>query len=333
MEISIIGVPLYYGCDRLGVEEGPDKLRQAGLVNRLEALGVRVNDRGNIPVDRVRTEDKFRDHPFLKFLQPVIDANESLAEAVFESLDRASFPLVIGGDHALGLGSISGVSKYMQRQIILRDHQHDGQLPDDKSAAASQSKLVNDDLVVIWVDAHADFNDLDSSPSGHIHGMPLAAASGIGPDYLTDIAYPGVKVRPENVHIIGARSLDPGEIVLLDQHRVNVYPMEEIRRQGLARVLDRMSDRIGAGQGKKIHLSFDLDSLDGDLVPGTGLRIPDGYNITDVKDIFERVFEIGQVLAIDFVEFNPLLDEGDQTLGDSLDLLAYLVKLIQKQGK
>lgn len=317
MEISIIGVPLYYGCDRLGVEEGPDKLRQAGLVNRLEALGVRVNDRGNIPVDRVRTEDKFRDHPFLKFLQPVIDANESLAEAVFESLDRASFPLVIGGDHALGLGSISGVSKYMNRGTAL----------------ASQGKIVNDDLVVVWVDAHADFNDLDSSPSGHIHGMPLAAASGIGPKFLTDIAYPGIKVRPENVHIIGARSLDPGEIVLLDQHRVNVYPMEEIRRQGLARVLDRMSDRIGAGQGKKIHLSFDLDSLDGDLVPGTGLRIPDGYNITDVKDIFERVFKIGQVLAIDFVEFNPLLDEGDQTLGDSLDLLAYLVKLIQKQGK
>jgi len=298
MHINVIGVPLYLGCDRKGVELGPDKLREKHLIDTIESHHLDVLDTGNIQVAEVTDEDKFKDHKQMKYLNEIVEVNTKLAEEVYQSFENNQFPLVIGGDHALGLGSVAGSSRYFE------------------------------DIAVIWVDAHGDINTPETSPSGNVHGMPLGASLGAGDQQLTDLYFKGVKVKPENVFIIGASDLDPGEIKLAEEKNINIYDIDLIRQQGIEVVMKTVVNEIKRRDIQAIHLSYDLDSMDGPLVPGTGLPIPGGFSVNQVKTIFKALFETELVRSMDIVELNPLLDKNDQTAELAIDIVDYSAKLI-----
>ena len=187
MNISIIGMPLFYGCDKPGVEKGPEELRKNNLIDIFQE-NHNVYDLGDIEVEKVNAEDKFLSNSKLKYLDQVVSANNRLAAKVLSALENNTLPLTIGGDHSLALGSIAGASKFL-----------------------------GNDLAVIWIDAHGDINTDETSPSGNIHGMPLAASMGIGYNKLTSIFFDNLKIKPENVFILACRDLDAGEIALIDK--------------------------------------------------------------------------------------------------------------------
>ena len=214
MDISIIGMPLFYGCDRPGVEKGPDILRENNLDKILEK-NHHVTDLGNIDVDYIESKDKFLENDKLKYLKQVVDANNRLASKVYEALTNNTLPFIIGGDHSLALGSIAGSSKYF-----------------------------GNDLGVIWIDAHGDINTETTSPSGNIHGMPLAASMGIGYDKLTSIFFESFKVKPENVFILACRDLDQGEVELIDKLKINVWNIDEIQNGDLDKIISDLLSKI-----------------------------------------------------------------------------------------
>src|SRR5690625_190788 len=298
MDINVIGVPLYYGCDRKGVELGPDKLREKDVLDIISKHGHNVTDRGDLFINEIPDKEKYENHPKMKYLNEIIKVNSNLAHEVYTSLDKDKFPLIIGGDHALGLGSVSGSSRYFE------------------------------DIAVIWVDAHGDINTPETSPSGNVHGMPLGASLGAGDQQLTDLYFKGVKVKPENVFIIGASDLDPGEIKLAEEKNINIYDVDLIRQQGIEVVMKTVLNEIKQRDIQAIHLSYDLDSMDGPLVPGTGLPIPGGFSVNQVKTIFKALFETELVRSMDIVELNPLLDKNDQTAELAIDIVDYSAKLI-----
>lgn len=299
MNINLIGVPINYGCDRDGVEFGPNKLRKSGIIEGLESNGKKVYDMGNLCIPTIDENDKYKWHDKMKYLKPVVDVNRNLAHLVYSSLNSNSFPLVIGGDHSLGLGSISGASKYFKN------------------------------MAIIWIDAHGDINDGETSPSGHIHGMPLAGAMNVGHPDLTDLYYPGQKVRPENVYIIGARDLDPGEVILAKNLNLNLYEMETIRKLGLENQLEDVIQKIKKSGVDGVHLSFDIDCLDPSIVPGTGTPVKDGFTLEEGNTIFKYLLNSRLITSMDFVEYNPKIDDkSNTTLNTCMDLFKSFSKLI-----
>ncbi|WP_312651171.1 arginase [Proteiniclasticum sp.] len=292
MKIELIGFPMFYGCDRPGVEHGPDKLRENGIVDILKKYTNEVNDNGNIEVTQVDTDKKYASHKSMKYLNEVVEGNVRLAKAVEGAINKGGLPFVVGGDHSLGLGSLAGV----------------------KSAR-------EDDFAVIWIDAHADLNVTESSPSGNIHGMPLGASAGLGDISLTSLYHEGQKVKPENIYIIGLRSVDDGEEVIIKEHGINIWRMTDIRQRGMDTIIDELLSKISASGIKKIHLSYDIDSLDDQLVPGTGTPVAGGLEIDESKKLVQSIIQTGKVGSIDFVEFNPVIDRNDITLHSSLSML------------
>lgn len=299
MIINLIGVPINYGCDRDGVELGPNGLRQSDLVEILENSQKKVYDMGNLYVPPIDEENIYKWHNTMKYLDPVLMVNENLAQIVYSSLNSKAFPLVIGGDHSLGLGSISGASRYFS------------------------------DIAVIWVDAHGDINDSETSPSGHIHGMPLAAAMDVGHSSLTDLYFKGQKVKPENVYIIGARDLDPGEVDLAKKLNLNLYEMQDLRKIGLENILEKVIQNIKKSKVDGVHLSFDIDCLDPSIVPGTGTPVENGFTLEEGKTIFKKLLDTRFITSMDFVEYNPKLDDSNKTtLKTCIELISFFSKLI-----
>ncbi|WP_032121431.1 arginase [Clostridium amazonitimonense] len=298
MKINLIGVPLFYGCDRRGVEFGPDILRENGINNLAKKYGHTLYDLGNLYVPKVEEKDKYSSHKKMKYLNAITEVNRNLANQVYNSLNSGSFPFVIGGDHSLGLGSISGASEYLN------------------------------DIAVIWVDAHGDINTDETSPSGNVHGMPLSAAMGIGDDTLTELYYKGRKVNPENVYIIGARDLDKGEVDIINEFNLNVWSTEDVKKKGVENVIVELIDKLTKSSIKNIHLSFDIDSLDSELVPGTGTPVSEGLNLEEVKYILTSIIKTKNVKSMDFVELNPKIDKEDQTLNIALDVLDMVFSLL-----
>lgn len=299
MKIDVIGVPINYGCDRYGVELGPDKLRKSGMIEILKRNNGQIYDMGNLYIPMIDERDKYKWHDKMKYLNPVLEVNENLAHKVYSSLKSNSFPLIIGGDHSLGLGSISGASKFYGN------------------------------MAVIWIDAHGDINDCDSSPSGHIHGMPLSGVIDIGHSALRNLYYEGQKVKPENVYIIGARDLDPGEKVIADKQNINLYEMKEIKKLDLQNILKEVVEKIKASNVDGVHFSFDIDCLDPSIVPGTGTPVKDGFTLEEGKTIFKEILEAKFVTSMDFVEFNPRIDDRDNTtLKTCIELIDFFSKLI-----
>lgn len=292
MNLNIIGMPLFYGCDNPGVEKGPKYLRENNLLNIFEKNHI-VHDMGDIEIIEATAENKFKSNDKMKYLDEVVDANNNLAEKVYKSLNNNSLPLVIGGDHSLALGSIAGVSKYYGKE----------------------------ELAVVWVDAHGDINTSCTSPSGNIHGMPLAASMNIGDESLTNIFFKGQKVKPENIFILAARDLDEGELKLIDDKNLNVWTIESIRDKGLHFVLQEFLTKLSESKAKNIHFSFDIDCLDPKYVPGTGTPVEYGLTFEEGKKIITSIIQTNLVKCLDFVEYNPDLDNNSKTLETCLELL------------
>lgn len=299
MKINIIGMPLFYGCDRDGVQHGPDTLRQNGIIDLAKKYGHEVYDMGNIYIPNISAEDKYKDNPKAKYLSPIANVNVNLANNVYCSLVSNSFPLVIGGDHSLGTGSIAGASKYFNN------------------------------LAVIWIDAHGDINTDETTPSGNVHGMPLAASMNVGNPMLTSIYFRGQKVKPENVYILGVRDIDEGEYNLVERLNLNFYTMDTIRETGLDNVLRKIINDIKSSSADGVHLSFDIDVLDKNLVPGTGTPVNNGFSVEEAKELLAAFLKEKFITSMDFVEFNPVIDSEDKrTLKNCLEILDHIFKTL-----
>ncbi len=280
MQIDIIGVPIDLGADRRGVDMGPSAIRYAHLQSKLEALGYSVVDKGNIEVPIA--EMCSITEPKLKYLDCIVPMSRRAAGAVSTSLQSGHFPLVLGGDHSLSLGSIRG---------------------------AAQAKQ----LGVIWIDAHADFNTDKTTPSGNIHGMPLAALCGLGDKRLIQLweeAFP--VVDPKRVAIIGARDLDPGEKINLREAGVMVMGMEQIDRLGMVAAVEKAIEHVSR-HVDGIYLSFDMDAMDPRHAPGVGTPVPAGLTQREAHVACELAAETGKLIGMDIVEVNAILDVQNQT--------------------
>lgn len=298
MNINLIGVPIFFGCDKKGVDLAPNKLREKNIAQIIRNNNHAVYDFGNLYVPEKKECDKFSAHKNMKYIDSIIDVNTNLAHTVYSSLKSESFPLIIGGDHSLGLGSISGASKYYNN------------------------------LAVIWVDAHGDINTHETSPSGNVHGMPLAAAMGIGHDTLTKLYFEDRKVDPKNVFIIGARDLDNGELQLIEDHKLNVYTTEEVQKRGVEDILNDIKEILIKNKVDAVHLSFDIDSIDPKFLPGTGTPVENGLTVNEAKFILKYLLKTKLIKSMDFVELNTELDKGNDTIEFCVEIIDYISKYL-----
>jgi arginase len=292
MDIDIIGVPLDFGTDKRGVDLGPDAIRYAGLHQRIRQLGHTVKDLGDIAVP-IRDELEMGD-PNLRYLEPILDVQKALQARVRESAGQGRIPVVLGGDHSVGLGSIAGV------------------------AAAFPAEKIG----VLWVDTHGDFNVPETTPSGNIHGMPLAALCGYGHPRLVSLDMDAVDryIDPANVVLVGARELDEGERMLMKEAGISVFSMAAIDRMGIH---DVMTEAIAiASRGTRgIHISFDLDVIDPQFAPGVGTPAPGGFTIREAHVVMELAAATNRLAGIDVVEVNPILDIMNRTGELAVDLI------------
>ena len=279
MKIAIIGVPTDFGSGRRGVDMGPSAIRYAGLQAGLERLGHDVLDMGIVAlpvVEQVEVGDTR-----LRHLDGCVSAAEGLAVLLEQAAAQGRIPVVLGGDHSLSLGSV---------------------------AVAARGRR----LGLLWVDAHGDFNTTETTPSGNIHGMPLAALCGYGDPRLVNLLGPGPKVDPRHAAIVGARDLDEGEKRLLRQAGVAVFTMQQIDRRGLTAVMGAALAVVRNGTDG-FHASFDLDVLDPTQAPGVGTPVTGGISYREAHLIMEMVAETGTLTSLDLVEVNPILDRQNIT--------------------
>lgn len=302
MKFNLIGVPVNYGCDRNGAQFGPETFRQNNIAELIKLEGHKVKDLGDIKIPKVSPDEKYSSHKNLKYLDSIVEYNHNLAETVYNTLNDNAFPFVLGGDHSLGMGSLAGVSRHFE------------------------------EIAVIWIDAHGDINTEDTSPSGNIHGMPLAASMNVGNQSLTNIYYKGQKVKPENVYIIGARDIDPGEFEIADKTKLNLYTMETVREKGLDNIIESVISKINNSNVNGVHLSFDIDALDKSIVPGTGTAVSEGFSLSEGKEIFTEFIGRLNITSMDFVELNPVIDDEDgKTVKNCFDLLKHIFKTFKKR--
>lgn len=279
-DITIVGVPMDLGADRRGVDMGPSAIRYASLKEKLSELGCNVKDAGNLAVP---TPESYKvGSSKLKYLREITQVSEELAVTLDHEIQKGRFPLVLGGDHSIAIGTIAGVAKHYKR------------------------------LGVIWFDAHGDLNTADTSPSGNIHGMPLAASLGIGHSDLVNISGFSPKVHPENVVVIGARDLDEGERTLIRQQGIQVFTMHDIDRLGMGAVMEETL-RIVTDGTDGVHLSLDLDGLDPHDAPGVGTPVVGGITYREGHLAMEMLAASHRLTSAEFVEVNPILDHGNRT--------------------
>jgi arginase len=290
--IHVVGVPMDLGSGRRGVDVGPSAIRIAGLNKRLRELGHKVIDDGDITIKNVE-ELKVGD-PSARYLAEIARASRLLCRKVGGALEQGYFPLVLGGDHSIAIGTISGIGTFCQ--------QHDERLG------------------VLWVDAHGDINTPDTSPSGNIHGMPLATVLGYGPDELTGIGGAGPKLDPANVALVGIRSLDEGEKRRLKELGVQVYTMSDIDRHGIHRIMKKAIARVTHGTDY-VHVSFDLDAVDPTIAPGVGTPVKGGLNYREAHLIMELVADAEIMTSLEIVEVNPILDDRNASAVFAVELV------------
>lgn len=288
MKIDIIGVPIDLGAGRRGVDMGPSAIRYAHLQQGLEAIGHEVNDKGNIEVpiaEMCRVNE-----PKLKYIDCIVPMARRAAGAVATSIQAGNIPLVLGGDHSIALGSIRGAAR-------------------------------NRKIGVIWVDAHADFNTHETTPSGNIHGMPLAALCGYGDSRLVQLWDESIPViDPQRVAVIGARDLDSGEKRILRNAGVMIMGMEQIDRKGMFQAVSEALAHISQDVDG-IYLSFDMDALEPRHAPGVGTPVTGGLTYREAHLTCELVAETGKLLGMDMVEVNPILDAKNETAHLCVELI------------
>jgi arginase len=280
-DIAIIGVPVDLGAGRRGVDMGPGAIRYAGIKERLAALGHRVRDLGNIAVPLAEEFDPPAQGEPLRYLDPIAQVNLDLARRVADVVAEGSFPLILGGDHSLAIGSISGVAR--GRKIGL-----------------------------LWVDAHGDFNTPETTPSGNIHGMSVAALTGRGHPRLASLLEPGPVLREGNIAMVGIRDLDGAEREVLRASGIHVFTMHDIDRRGLAAVMEEALLRVTMGTAG-FQVSLDMDALDPSEAPGVGTPVLGGISYREAHLAMEMVAQSGHIVGLDLVEVNPILDSHNIT--------------------
>ncbi|WP_019414261.1 arginase [Paenisporosarcina sp. TG20] len=292
LNISVIGVPMDLGQARRGVDMGPSAIRYAGMVKRLEEIGHQVKDEGDIRIEAARK--KTEPSQLLRNLTEVTEACNALATKVNEVMENGQFPLVLGGDHSIAIGTLAGLGDRYEN------------------------------LGVIWYDAHADLNTGDTSPSGNIHGMPLAISIGIGQEELVNIRGFSPKVKPENIVIIGARSVDPGERELIRDKGIKVFTMHDIDKLGMTEVMDQTLAYFKERKVDGVHLSLDLDGIDPLYTPGVGTPVPGGITYRESHLAMELLYTSEIITSAEFVEVNPILDEKNRTADVAVALMGSL---------
>ena len=299
--VHLIGVPLDLGGGRRGVDMGPSAVRIAGIAELLTGLGCKVVDRGDI--DSPIPEIKAAGDPKKRYLKEIARVCAKLHQRALQTLEDGALPLVIGGDHSLAAGSVGASADY---------------------AAGRQS-----DIGLIWVDAHADMNTPQTTLSGNVHGMPLAALLGQEPTELAKIGTAFPKVKPEKTVLIGIRNLDEAEKTQVRDAGVHVFTMKDVDKLGIATVMERAIAITTAGT-IGVHVSFDLDVCDPAIAPGVGTPVKGGLNYREAHMVMELLADTGRVMAIDLVEINPILDVRNQTavLGAELALSALGMRIL-----
>lgn len=297
-QIRILGVPMDLGQQRRGVDMGPSALRYAGLYERLVQLGCQVEDFGNVLVPG-RDERTVRAHQWtksssggLRHLPEVTAACQAIYEIAKSCSATPEVPIFLGGDHSIAIGTVGG------------------------SACAGP-------LGLIWVDAHGDFNLPETSPSGNIHGMPVATLIGRGHPDLVDLGHPGPKLRAQEVAMIGIRDLDAQERQNLIASGVHVYTMRDVDELGMATVARRALSHLS--HLAHIHVSLDMDAIDPDTAPGVGTPVPGGLSYREAHLLMEILNESNKVTSLDVVEINPILDNGNRTAELAVELVASLL--------
>jgi arginase len=293
LPISLIGAPTDIGAGSLGARMGPEAMRVAGLQAALERHGLQVHDLGNLagPANPwLPPENGYR------HLDEVVAWNQAVHDAMLAELQRQHLPILLGGDHCLGLGSISAVARHCR---------------------ATGKKLR-----VLWLDAHADFNTNDLTPSGNLHGMPVACLCGLGPRPLVEIGGQVPALNPKWIRQIGIRSVDPGEKRLVHQTGLEVFDMRYIDEMGMRHTMELALATLDAQT--HLHVSFDVDFLDPPIAPGVGTTVPGGPTYREAQLCMEMIADTGRLGSLDVMELNPALDVRNQTAELAVDLIESL---------
>lgn len=291
--ISLIGFPMDLGAGRRGVDMGPSALRIAELQQKLEKLGYSVSDTGDIKIE-IMERQKIKNHQ-LKYLSEIIKTSKILADKVSSVLEKGDFPLCLGGDHSMAIGTIAGISSYCKKKKLK--------------------------LGVIWIDAHADMNTDKTTPSGNIHGMPLAASLGFGNKELVNFYGFSPKLLPENCALIGIRSIDEAEKKIVKKLNLSVYTMQDIDKLGIHRIINKVLKQF-SNNVDHIHVSFDVDSVDPSIAPGVGTPVQGGLSFREAHLIMESIAECGCMSSLEIAEVNPILDDKNKSANFTVDLIA-----------
>lgn len=293
-KVLVLGVPMDLGQTRRGTDMGPSAMRYARLAETLAAIGHQVEDLGDVSVpvlESLHGGDR-RERGGMAYVETIRSVAQQTALKL-RQLPAQVFPLVLGGDHSVALGTVTGVAGFGPTGLI-------------------------------WVDAHGDCNTPDTSPSGNIHGMPLAALCGLGDSRLTDLLEgTGPVIHPQNVVLVGVRSLDPGEREALKGLGMTVYTMKEVDRLGMPRIAEHIAGFLD--HLPRVHVSFDADALDPEEAPGVGTPVPGGLSYREAHVFMELLADWGKVTSLDLVEVNPILDRRNRTAQLMVELVASLL--------
>ncbi len=299
--IKIIGVPLDLGSDRRGVDMGPSALRVAGLNARLRSLGYTVADAGNLPAAIAEMHPEGREKA--KYIRQVAKTCRQQAEFIEKTLEEKAIPLVIGGDHSIAVGTVAGVAAFYRKS--------------------------GEKIGLIWLDAHADMNTPETTPSGNVHGMPLAACLGLGAPELTEIAGFRPKIHPGNAVLIGARDIDPDEKANVRNSGLSAFTMRDLDERGMRAV---MEDAIRAAslETAGFCVTVDMDFLDPEEAPGVGTPVEGGATYREAHLAMEMIADCGKMLSFEIVEVNPVIDEHNRTaiLASELAMSAFGKKIL-----
>jgi arginase len=290
-KIRILGVPLDLGQSRRGVDMGPSAVRVAGLEARLEALGHVVEDGGNVAV--AIPEQKKEGDPRAKYLKEITATCTKHADMVVKTLEAGKFPFVLGGDHSVAAGTVAGVAEFYRRQ--------------------------NQKIGLIWIDAHADINTPETSPSGNVHGMPLAAILGLGPAELANICGFSPKVQRENCVLVGVRDIDTNEKENIRKAGIEAYTMRDIDERGMRTIMEEALRIAGRGTAG-YHVSLDMDWIDPEDAPGVGTPVRGGASYREAHLAMEIIADHGRMTSFEIVEVNPVIDEHNRTADLAVEL-------------
>jgi len=291
--VAVIGAPLDLGAGRRGVDMGPSAVRVAGLGRRLSALGYDVADLGNVPVAQAESVGDAGPGD-AKYLHEIAAACERLGELVAAALAEGKMPLVLGGDHSIAVGTVAGVSRFFRES--------------------------NRNIGMLWIDAHADMNTPQSSPSGNVHGMPLACCAGVGPEELVRMFGFSPKINPANIALLGVRDVDPPEAETVRNAGVRAFTMREIDERGMRAAIGE-AIAIATKDTAGFHLSLDMDFVDPQYAPGVGTPVRGGATYREAHLAMEVICDSGKMISMEVVEVNPVIDEVNRTADLAVELI------------